>query len=200
MGEHSVRDRILDAGFAAFISRGYSDTSTAEIAARARVSKRELYALVGNKQQLLVACIAERARRLRLSGELPPIRDREALADVLASFGAQLLREVSDPTVIATFRLAISEAVRAPEVAQALDSIGRESTRVALQRIMAQAKRSRLVNGRPSDLAQLFGGLLFGDLLVSLLLGVAAQPSLHETKKRAELAAAAFLRLCGLCR
>jgi hypothetical protein len=92
--------------------------------------------------------------------------------------------------------LAISEAVRAPEVAQALDSIGRESTRVALQSIMAQAKKSRLVNGRPSDLAQLFGGLLFGDLLVSLLLGVAAQPSLHEIKKRAELAVAAFLRLC----
>lgn len=195
MSGQSVRDRILDAGFAAFIARGYAATSTAEIAARARVSKRELYALVGNKQQLLVACIAERARRLRLPGELPPIRDRATLAHVLASFGAQLLREVSDPTVIATFRLAVSEAVRAPEVAQALDSIGRESTRVALQSIMAQAKTWRLVNGRPSDLAQLFGGLLFGDLLVSLLLGVAKRPSLKEIKKRAEIAAAAFLRL-----
>jgi len=30
---------------------GYATTSTLEIATRARVSKRELYALVGNKQE-----------------------------------------------------------------------------------------------------------------------------------------------------
>lgn len=197
MSEHSVRDRILDAGFTAFISRGYAAASTAEIAARARVSKRELYALVGNKHELLVACIRERARRLHLPAQLPPIPDRTTLERVLASFGAQLLREVSDPAVIATFRLAISEAIRAPEVAQALDSIGRESTRVALRSIMVQANESRLVNGRPSELARLFGALLFGDLLMNLLLGVAKQPSPHAIKKRAERAAAAFLQLCG---
>jgi hypothetical protein len=36
---------------------GYATTSTLEIATRARVSKRELYALVGNKQEMLIACI-----------------------------------------------------------------------------------------------------------------------------------------------
>src|SRR3954470_21341885 len=43
-GEDSpVRDRILEAAFAAFRERGYATTSTLEIAQRARVSKRELY-------------------------------------------------------------------------------------------------------------------------------------------------------------
>ena len=59
---------------------------------------------------------------------------------VLASFGRQLLREVSNPTVIAVFRLAIAEAVLSPEVARALNSIGREASRSALRKLMARAK------------------------------------------------------------
>ena len=62
--EAVVRERILEAAFAAFMKSGYATTSTLEIATRARVSKRELYALVGNKQEMLIACISERARRL----------------------------------------------------------------------------------------------------------------------------------------
>ena len=45
----AVRRRILEAAFAAFTKSGYAAASTLEIATRARVSKRELYALVGNK-------------------------------------------------------------------------------------------------------------------------------------------------------
>jgi hypothetical protein len=45
--EAAVRERILEAAFAAFMKSGYATTSTLEIATRARVSKRELYALVG---------------------------------------------------------------------------------------------------------------------------------------------------------
>jgi Bacterial regulatory proteins, tetR family len=47
--ETGVRERILKAAFAAFMKSGYATTSTLEIATRARVSKRELYRLVGNK-------------------------------------------------------------------------------------------------------------------------------------------------------
>src|ERR1700755_1984140 len=130
--ETAVRERILEAAFTAFMKSGYATTSTLEIATRARVSKREIYALVGNKQEMLIACISERARRLQVPTDLPVPRDRKILAHVLTSFGAQLVHEISDPTVIAVFRLAIAEAVQAREVAQALDSIGRETGRAAL--------------------------------------------------------------------
>ena len=56
--ETAVRERILEAAFAAFMESGYATTSTLEIATRARVSKRELYALVGNKQEMLIASTA----------------------------------------------------------------------------------------------------------------------------------------------
>jgi AcrR family transcriptional regulator len=190
-----VRERILEAAFAAFMEHGYAASSTLEIATRARVSKRELYALVGNKQALLIACITERARRLEVPADLPVPRDRDTLQQVLASFGTQLVREISDPTVIGAFRLAIAEAVHAPEVARTLDSIGRETSRAALRGIMAQAQASGLLDGRPAELAQQFGGLLLGDLLVSLLLGVARRPSARASGQRARGAAAAFLQL-----
>src|SRR2546429_2875367 len=96
-----ARRRILEAAFSTFMERGYAETSTLEIATRARVSKRELYALVGSKQEMLMACIGERAKRLQVPDNLPEPHDRETLAGTLAAFGAQLLREVSDPTVIA---------------------------------------------------------------------------------------------------
>ena len=193
--ETEVRARILDAAFAAFMKSGYAASSTLEIATRARVSKRELYALVGNKREILIACISARAKRLQVPADLPVPQDRETLAHVLTSFGTQLVREITDPTVIAVFRLAIAEAVHAPEVARALDSIGRETSRAALREIMAKAKASGLLNGRPAELAEQFGGLLWGNLMVSLLLDVAARPSSREVAARARDATAVFLQL-----
>ena len=193
--ETAVRERILEAAFAAFMKGGYATTSTLEIATRARVSKRELYALVGNKQEMLIACISERAKRFDVPADLPVLRDRETLAQLLASFGTKLVREVSDPAVIVVFRLAIAEVVQAPEVARALDSIGREAGRAALRKIMARARGSGLLTGGPAELAAQFAGLLWRDLLVSLLLGVAERPNPREIARRARDAAAAFLQL-----
>src|SRR5271165_836606 len=94
--ETAVRERILEAAFAEFMKNGYATASMLEIATRARVSKRELYALVGNKQKMLIACISERAKRFDVPTDLPVGRDRETLEQVLTSFGTKLVREISD--------------------------------------------------------------------------------------------------------
>src|SRR5262249_30364190 len=121
--------------------------------------------------------------------------NRETLKHVLTLFGTKLVREVSDPTVIGVFRLAIAEANQAPEVAQAVDSIGREASRAALSKVIAQAQESRLLTGNPAELAEQFGGLLWRDLMVSLLLGVKKRPNPKEIAERARDATAAFLQL-----
>src|SRR5258708_40270217 len=87
--EIPARRRILDAAFAAFMEGGYAGTSTLEIATRARVSKRELYTLVGSKQEMLAACIGERAKRLQVPADLPDPRDPERLARGLETVRAQ---------------------------------------------------------------------------------------------------------------
>ena len=190
-----VRKRILGAALSAFMEGGYAQTSTLEIATKARVSKRELYSLFGNKQAMLIACIAERAQRLKVPVDLPELRDRNTLRKVLAAFGAKLLTETSDPVVVAVFRLAISEAVAAPQVAQALESIARKPTRDALQEIMASATRAEFVRGDPAVMAAQFSGLLFGDTMIGLLLRVTTRPDAGEIARRAREATQAFLHL-----
>jgi AcrR family transcriptional regulator len=194
-GSTAVRERILAAAFEAFMERSYAATSTLEIATRARVSKRELYAMVGNKQKMLITAIGERAKRLQAPADMPMLRDRATLAQVLTAFGIQLVREVSDPDVVAVFRLAIAEAVQAPEVARTHDSLGRETSRAALRHIMSESRAAGLIDGRPADLAEQFTGLLWRDLMISLLLGVAERPNPRAIEARARNAAEAFLRL-----
>jgi AcrR family transcriptional regulator len=189
------RSRILHAAMDAFREHGFATATTLEIATRAHVSKRELYGLVGNKEAMLKACIAQRVGRFGMPKDTPTPRDRDALARILASFGAQLVREVSDAAVIAVFRLAIGEAVNAPEVARTLDATGRATARAALHGIMAHALASDLLTGEPDHLAEQFRGLLWGDLMISLLLGVAERPRPGEIARRARSAVTAFLAL-----
>ena len=196
--KETVRERVLDAAFAAFVKNGYALTSTLDIATRARVSKRELYALVGNKEQMLIACIAERATRLQAPTELPVPHDRETLMQVLASFGTRLLREVSDPAVIAVFRLAIGEAAHAPEVARALNSIGREAARRTLHQIITRAHAAKLLKDDAAELSEQFVALLWGNLRLDLLLGVVEQPSAAQLGDRARKATVAFMQLHSL--
>jgi len=151
--ETPVQERILGAAFKSFTEDGYAGTSTLEIARRAKVSKRDLYA-------------------------------------------TNLVREVSHPSVIATFRLAIAEATRSPEIAQALDVAGRNATRDALAELLANAQSSGLIrSGEPTEMATQYLGLLWEGLLVGLLLGVATTPEPAECERRAAKATAAFMQL-----
>jgi len=195
-GPQQARERILHAAMATFVELGYTEASTLKIATRAQVSKRELYALFGSKQAMLAACIADRAGRMQLAAQLPQPNHREELANVLAKLGATILREVSHPTVIAVFRLAITEAQRAPEVAATLDS-ARQATRSAVRDILAQAQSSRLIAAdNLDDLSARYLALLWGDLMMSMLLCMREAPSTREIEHKAKQAAEDFMKLC----
>ena len=194
-GPQPARERILHAAMEAFMELGYAEASTLEIATRAQVSKRELYALFGNKQAMLAACIADRAGRMRLPTELPPPRNREEFVAMLSRLGATVLREVSHPAVMAVFRLAIMEAQRAPEVAATLES-ARQSIRATLQNILVQAQSAGLIGaGDPSEMGGRYLALLWGDLMVSMLLRIREAPGTTEIDQRVGKAAEDFYRL-----
>jgi hypothetical protein len=85
--------------------------------------------------------------------------------------------------------------VRAPEVARALDSFGRQTGRAALVAIMTKAGEHGLLSGSPPEMAEQFAGLLWGDLMISLLLRSVDSPNPREISRRARSAATAFLRI-----
>ena len=73
--------------------------------------------------------------------------------------------------------------------------MGRETIRAALRQIMARAHSSGLVDARPADLAEQFGTLLWGNMMVGLLLGVEDRPTPREMAARAHAATETFLQL-----
>lgn len=188
--------RILEAAFAAFMERGYSDTSTLEIATRAKVSKRELYSLVGGKHDILVCCVTERATRMRARpADLPQPQSREALEHLLEAYGLRLLTEATHPAVVSMHRLAIAEAPQSPEVARVLQSMARQANRAVLQGVLLDARNQGLISGDPAGMTEQFMGLLWGDLMMNLLLRNAEAPSSGDLKRRAASAARALLLL-----
>ena len=191
-----VRERIIGAAFSAFMELGYAGASTLEIATRAKVSKRELYALFENKQAMLAACISERAKRMRLLFELPGTPDLATLTSTLSDFGKTILREMCQPPVMALHRLAIAEADRCPEVAQTLESAGREPNRRALVDLLTHAQAHHFLGaGDQSTMATEFFALLWGDLLMRLLLRSTGPPTPTDMERRARAATQALFAL-----
>lgn len=195
------RERILAAAFATFMEHGYAGASTLEIARRARVSKRDLYAAFRSKQEMLAACVQSRVERMRPPSALPAPADRTSLAAILAGFGARFLHEFARPEVMAVYRLAITEAERAPEVARDLDALGRVSVQTVLADWLAAAQKAGLLRRSPPvEMAETFLALLAaGGLLPRLLLRVIAPPQDADIEHRARMTTVKFLHLYESC-
>jgi AcrR family transcriptional regulator len=190
------RRSILEAAYQVLVERGYAGASTLEIATRARVSKRELYAEFGSKSGILRALIAATAARMQLPLATAEILDRDDLAAALVSYGTTALGELTSPHVVAINRLAVAEAGRSSEMGGILEDTGREPNRKALIDLVARAQASGVLRpGEPGAIAGEFFSLLIGDLMYRLLLGVVPRPGAKEIKKRAQAATQLVLAL-----
>jgi hypothetical protein len=94
------------------------------------------------------------------------------------------------------YRLAIAEAKRSPEVARVLEAAGRGASRKSLTELLARAAAVGVLEAEePSEMAEQYVALLWGELRVSLLMGLADAPEPAEIERRAREATSAFLRL-----
>lgn len=194
----AIRERVLEAAFTLFRENGFSSTSMLDIVTRARVSKRDLYALFNNKHALLAACISERAQRMRrpLDPMTPVPQTRDALATLLVELGRSILKTVCQPEVLTVFRLAIAESDRAPEIARTLHSSGRKANQKALTELVRKAQALGLVlAGDPEVLAVRYLAVLWGDLLIWLLMRVRKAPTKREIEIRARAATDTLMAL-----
>ena len=135
---------------------------------------------------------------LRVQVSLAPaeIGDRHGLAATLSAYGTAILSLLTNPYVLAMYRLAIAGAPGDTELGQILDSSGRQPNRRALIQIMRRGQAAGFLGpGEPDRMAGEFFALLMGDMPVWLLLGVSEPPDAREIRARAERATAAVLRL-----
>jgi len=193
-----IRERVLKAAFTLFREHGFSSASMLDIVTRARVSKRDLYALFNNKHAVLAACISERAQLMRRPSDTttPVPQTRDALATLLVELGISILKTVCHPEVLTVFRLAIAESDRAPEIARTLDSSGREANQKALTELLRKAQaRGLVLAGDPAVLAVRYLAVLWEDLLIRLLMRVREAPKEREIEVRARAATETLMAL-----
>jgi hypothetical protein len=133
---------------------------------------------------------------MRLPAARRPPRDRRELHIVLVQFGSVLLHELSAPDVVALYRLAVSEADRSPEVAQALDLHGRQAACAALRDVLQAARSAHMLDTIEIDaLVNRFMSALLDDVLMRLALGIRKRPGEREIARRALEAAGTVLPL-----
>src|SRR5262249_17372929 len=151
-------------------------------------------ALFNSKQAMLAACITERAGRMRQPLNLAVPESREALEATLVELGKSILHGLSDPDVLAVYRLAIAESARVPEIARTLDKAGREANHLSLGAWLAKAQARGLIRaGNPATMAAHFLATLGGALLIQLLLRVRDALTADEIEQRARTASEALI-------
>jgi AcrR family transcriptional regulator len=190
------RRAILMAAVGVLMDKGYARASTLEIATRARVSKRELYAEFGSKRGILEALIEVASTTMQVPLVAAEIGDRHALAAALTAYGVAALTTLCNPYVLAMYRLAIAEAPGNTELGEILDASGRAPNRRMLVELVRRGQAAGFLGpGEPLEIARAFFSLLIGDLMVWLLVGVADAPDPSEISARAERATQAVLAL-----
>jgi len=109
-------ERILDAALEVFSEFSFVDATTGEIAKRARVSKRDIYAYFPNKQALLMGIVVREMQRQdetfrQLIQRLEKLR---SLRSKLEGIGLALVEEILSPRMGVVRRLVVSESINQP--------------------------------------------------------------------------------------
>lgn len=151
------RSAILAAAAEQFRAHGYEAASVDKIAALAGVSKRTVYNHFPSKEELFGETVMQMFQASAGLLELPYQRER-SLREQLSELLALKLRALADPEFLALARVAIGEAIHAPERAlPVLCRLGEREEGVVSWIRAAQAD-GRLKPGDPVFAANLLQG------------------------------------------
>ncbi|MGH3146584.1 MAG: TetR/AcrR family transcriptional regulator [Rubrobacter sp.] len=190
------RNEIFEAALAVLAERGYRDASMLEVAHRAHASKETLYSWFGDKGGLFEQLVSWQAERLdeALAISLEP-GGGEART-VLRAFAVELLRLLLWERAVVINRVAISEYPADPAFARILTSKGRGTVVPKLVRYLEeQRSRGRLRFHNAEYAAEVFVGLIVGDMQVRRLLGSLPEPEPAQVEARARRAVEDFRKL-----
>jgi len=162
-GDAAVRERILGAAMETFMEHGFA----ARPRSRSRRARRfpSASSMRSSGTSRNARCVRGRARTAHAAARgLSRPTDAASLRSALRQYGATMLRELTDPGVLAVFRLAIAESKRSPGVAASIDKLGRQPARAALESLLRSARAAELLGDHhlPSMMAR-YQGLMWGD-------------------------------------
>lgn len=150
---------ILKAAADQFRANGYEATSVDRIAAVAGVSKRTIYNHFPGKEELFAETMVQLFQSGADDPELAYRRDR-GLREQLTELLALKMRTLADGDFLALARVAIAEAIHAPERAQAVFTRLGEREEGVTAWIRAAQADARLKPGDPAFASTLLQGQL----------------------------------------
>lgn len=176
--------RILAAASEIFLEKGYEETSTADIARRAKVSKRELYGNFRDKRDILAAVITDLQAGIQSQADISWSSSDNDLKKVLTQAGTRILEFINSEKFGKLFRIVAAESFRDPNTAQKFYRLGpgagRDHTAAFLRRHM---KAGNLRKADPSRAADDFLDLVISSHhLTAVVLGQrldGIQPRVH---------------------
>jgi TetR/AcrR family transcriptional repressor of mexJK operon len=188
---------ILDTARQMFLERGYDATSLDDVAAASGVSKTTVYNNFKDKEGLfraVVLSVTERAEQIisqlgAMLGGPGPIAER------LTAVARALAHGVLDPAVVQLRRLAISEALRFPDIVTAYWDRAPARTLALLTESFTQlAAQGELDTDDPAAAAALFAYAVLGPYQDQALLQPGRPLGRSRLDKHADTVVAAFLR------
>ncbi|MCF4166183.1 TetR/AcrR family transcriptional regulator [Zavarzinia compransoris] len=187
-------EQVMTAAAALFLDRGFAGTSMDAVAREAGVSKATVYAHFASKEDLFEAMVArgsaERFASL-MHADLDSLDPEQALSRIAHEF----LGVLTSPQSLKTMRVVMAEAGRRPDVAARFYRAGPARVVAALTAYLERAKaRGALDIDDPRIAAELFFGMIRGDLHIRRLLGLADSPDAADVARLADAAVASFLR------
>ncbi len=188
------KERILEAASNVFLESGFEQTSTADIAKRAKVSKRELYRHFSDKRAILAAVITQLQTDMqsRMNVKWSSTDD---LVAVLNDAAATILDFILSKPFARLFRIVAAESYHDPEVAERFFQLGPHQGRKATAAYFkAQMKQGKLRVGDPLKAADDFLDLVVGaQLLTAVILGQVK--TLPRKRAHVERSVEAFLTI-----
>lgn len=163
-GEQERRQSIIAGAYEAFIELGFAHTTTAVIAAKAKVSKRSIYEVFSNKTALFAAVIQEK-QHLILALPRPPGEALPLLETLIEIFRLNIDQETARARE-AILNLIVRESIQFPELSDYLYENEIIRSREALiEWLQLEAERGRMVVDDPELCAGMLMDIVFGALL-----------------------------------
>lgn len=188
---------ILDTARQMFLERGYDATSLDDVAAASGVSKTTVYNNFEDKEGLfsaVVLAVTERAEQI-ISELGATLRGDEPVAARLTAVARALAYGVLSPAVVQLRRLAISEALRFPDIVTAYwDRAPARTLALLTESFTQMAAQGELDTDDPAAAAALFAYAVLGLYQDQALLQPSRPVTRADLDEHADYVVAAFLR------
>lgn len=165
----ATRQRLIESALDLFVSQGFTETTTRQIADLAQVNEVTLFRQFGSKHDLLLVAIQDSGIFARLSDALKaPLTQSTDLSQALAYYSHELLESFGQMPEL--LRSVVGEAGHyTVENRQALGQEIREASQGVANYLARLLERQQIHSRVPPDkLAGLLNGLLFGALVIEL--------------------------------